>query len=443
MFKKSFKIFTVVFSVSLLIMLSFSGCKKKQAASGDVFKVGVTDWLAIPMGIEISNWFKLYAKMINDKGGWEIGDKVYNLEMIAEDHGGDPGKHRAALEKMIYQDEVKFILESIGSIQSQSAQIAEENKVIILSAGYGDETAKPNFNYFYRAQGLYFLRGSNAAMYKAWKDAGAKNVLLVNPDNEGGKANVKQFSTVLPIVGLEKLPPVFFPADTTDFSGVAIKVKALNPDCIDLGAAMDDQIVNFIRALKEVGWKGHMYPGLMNAGVLANLNKTVGAEYIEGFLYPYLLPTGMTSDDDEIQTYMDEYKKAYDGTIGEDGAYWTAAWFVLKGAIDATGSMDVEVVKKYLDNQPKAEKTLTGWVQLFARPDLGNNRCCDGIPSHGIGIIKGGKQEFYRKVSVRDQYLTTIICNGVGASYKPYWEKFGKPEFPDDDISVVDFKDVK
>jgi len=272
MSKKIFKLSAVFISLSLAVVLSLS-CSKKQAAPGDVFKVGVTDWLSIPMGIEISNWFKLYAKMINEDGGWKIGDKVYNLELVSEDHGGDPAKHRAALEKLIFQDKVKFVLESIGSNQAQSAQIAEQNKVVILSAGFGDETAMPKFNYFYRAQGLYFLRGSNAAMYKAWKDKGAKNVLLVNPDNEGGKANVLQFSTVLPIVGLEKLNPVFFPADTTDFSGVAIKVKALNPDCIDLGAAMDDQIVNFIRALKEVGWKGQMYPGLMNGGVLANLEK--------------------------------------------------------------------------------------------------------------------------------------------------------------------------
>jgi len=441
MSKKMFKLSAMFIALSLTVVVSL-GCSKKAAPS-DVFKVGVTDWLAAPIGIEISNWFKLYAKMVNEDGGSKIGDKTYKLEMINEDHGADPTKHQAALEKLIFNDKVKFILESFGADQNQSAQIAEQNKVIILGLGFGDETAKPKFSYFYRAQGLYFLRGSNYVMYKIFKERGAKNVLLVNPDGEAGKANVAQFSTVLPVVGLEKLTPIFFPAATTDFSGVAIKVKQLNPDAIDLGAAGDDQIVNFVRALKEVGWKGQMYPGLMNANLLANLVKTVGKEYIEGFVAPYLAPKGMTTDDKEIKALVKAYPKEYNGALGEDGVYWTAPWFVFKGAVDATQSTDPEVIKKYLAGQPKAEKTVCGMVHLFARPDVGNNAACDGIPSHGIGMIKNGELVFFKRVSIKDQYIMTIICNKVQPAYKAYWEKFGKPKFADEDISNLDFKDVK
>ncbi len=442
MYKKRFRLLAVVLSFSLAIMLSLAGCsKKKEAATGDVFKVGLTSMLSTPMGIEIDNWFHLFAKLINDNGGWKIGDKTYQLELVSYDHGGDPTKHRAALEKLIFEDKVKIILESLGSWQAQSAQAAEQNKVVILSVGYGDETASPKFHYFFRAQGLYFLRGSNYVMYEDFKSRGAKNVLLVNPDNEGGHANVKQFSLVLPVVGLKKLPPVFFPGDTTDFSGVAIKVKEANPDVVDLGAAMDDQIINFVKALKEVGYKGFMYPGLMNTNLLDNLKKTVGKEYIEGFLFPYLSPIGMMTDDKDVKNYIDAYKDAYD-SLGEDGAYWTAAWFAFKGAVNGTQSTDSEVLRKYLESGPKAEKTMTGWVQLFARPDLGNDRTIDGIPSHGIGIIKNGEMTFYKKVSVKDQYLMTIICNQVVPAYQKYWKKFGKPTFPDENISKLTYKDL-
>ncbi|MBN2038407.1 MAG: ABC transporter substrate-binding protein [Spirochaetes bacterium] len=431
-------------TLSLVAVISI-GCSKKQAAEGDVLKIGVTSMLGFPTGIEIENWFRLYAKMVNDEGGWKIGDKVYKLDLLTEDHGGDPSKHRSALEKLIFQEEVKIILESMGAWPTTSAQVAEQNKVLIIGQGFGDESATPKFNYFFRGQGLFFLRGSNYVMYNEWKKNGAKNVLLVNPDSEGGKANTEQFSKVLPVVGLEALPPVFFPADVTDFSGVAIKAKQLNADCIDMGAALDDQVVNFLKALKEVGWKGQLYPGMINANLLANLNKTVGKEFIEGSLVPYTLAEGMTSGDKEVARYFDAYKTEYDGKIGEDGAFWTAPWFIFKGAVEATQSTDHEVLKKYLENKPRAEKTLLGWVQLFARPDLGNNRTIDSMVGHGIGIIKNGKVEFFKKVAIKDQYLATVLCNNMVDTYQKYWDKFGKPEFPkgDEKISVLDYKDLK
>ncbi len=102
--------------------------------------------------------------------------------------------------------------------------------------------------------------------------------------------------------------------------------------------------------------------------------------------------------------------------------------------------MDPEVIKKFLENGPKADKTICGWVQLFAGPDVGNNRAIDGIPSHGIGIIKDGKLEFFKKVSVKGRYIMTVVCNKIVPVYQKYRDKFGKPKFPDDNISNIDYK---
>ena len=39
---------------------------------------------------------------------------------------------------------------------------------------------------------------------------------------------------------------------------------------------------------------------------------------------------------------------------------WVAPWFVLKDAIDNTQSVDADVIKAYLDNQPHPVMTLSG-----------------------------------------------------------------------------------
>ncbi len=114
----------------------------------------------------------------------------------------------------------------------------------------------------------------------------------------------------------------------------------------------------------------------------------------------------------------------------------------MKDAIDNTQSVDVETIKAYLDKQPHAVRTLTGYCQLFARPDAGNLRTITGEPDWYVGIVKDGKAVPYRPVAVKDHYLGSIMSNGLVDVYKAYWEKYGYPKFPADQTSVIKFSDL-
>ena len=114
---------------------------------------------------------------------------------------------------------------------------------------------------------------------------------------------------------------------------------------------------------------------------------------------------------------------------------------MLRDAVNNTKSVDVEVLKKYLDKMPRGVMTLTGYSQLFARPDLDNYRTIDVAPGHGVGIIKNGKMGYFKQVSVKDQYLVSIKAYNMVDTYKKYWEKFGKPTFPPEK-SEFDFADL-
>jgi hypothetical protein len=87
-------------------------------------------------------------------------------------------------------------------------------------------------------------------------------------------------------------------------------------------------------------------------------------------------------------------------------------------------------------------RTLDGYSQLFARPDKENYRTVDVAPGHGVGIIKDGKLTALKTVSVKDQYLATIRCMDMVDVYQKYWDKYGKPVFPNEP-SVLDYEDLK
>jgi hypothetical protein len=137
-----------------------------------------------------------------------------------------------------------------------------------------------------------------------------------------------------------------------------------------------------------------------------------------------------------MKSLLDSYIKEY-GTFQTEGCFWVGSWFILKDAINATKSVDPNVLKKYLESGPPGVADLTGYTQLFARPDLQQLRTTDATPGHGIGIVKNGQLTFTSQITVQDQYLVSLKCyenmpatKGILSVYQKYWDKYGKPTFP-------------
>jgi hypothetical protein len=126
---------------------------------------------------------------------------------------------------------------------------------------------------------------------------------------------------------------------------------------------------------------------------------------------------------------MAAYTKQY-GVFETDAITDTGGFFLLESAINATQSVDVDVIKNYLDNKPPPWRNMTGWTTLVARADAGNNRttvCVGGGPS---GMIRDGKVVPGPITSPKDQYLFTIIAMKLADAYKAYWNQYGYPTFP-------------
>jgi hypothetical protein len=183
-----------------------------------------------------------------------------------------------------------------------------------------------------------------------------------------------------------------------------------------------------LTALKDAGYKGEIMPGNLDPFTMQDCITRVGKEYLEGRLGGYFDPRGLQNDP-EMLSLIDRYTQEY-GKFESDGAFYLGDWFIFRDAINGTQSTDVEVLKKYLESGPPASMTLVGYNQLFARPDLQNYRTIDATPGHGVGIIKDGVMEYYKQVTVRDQYLVSIMAYGLEEVYKKYWDEYGFPTFP-------------
>ena len=164
----------------------------------------------------------------------------------------------------------------------------------------------------------------------------------------------------------------------------------------------------------------------MSQPVLDALVTTVGKAAVEGGecagADPYTFQT-----EPRMRSLMDAFVKEY-GSWSSDGS--VTDFLLMEAAINATQSIDPDVIKAYIDNSPAIVQVPGGIIKFFARPELGNNRTISGCSSGTIGVIRDGKLLGGSITTLKDHYLFTIKTRNLVDAWKPWWEQYGYPQFP-------------
>ncbi len=434
LFVKGF-VFVLVLSLSMLIA--------RQAAAENVLKLGSLAPLRIKEGLEMKKWHDLFAKMINEQGGWTINGQKYKVDFQTYDSGVyDPAKTLAAVQKAIFQDGVKILVDNFMDIPSVTAVNADQNKALVLGVGFTDDVVSPKYQYFFRPQGGFFTGGTNYLIARDFYKQGARTSVVVTVDTQDGHVVATRYGEAEQLAGMKLFPPIFFGMETVDFGPIATKIKSLNPGMVDFGMSSGEHVVNLTSALRDAGWKGFIFPGAgLNTNTLNNVVGRVGS-YFDGTEMLYFDPRGIpsVSQNRDMRALMDRYTKEY-GDFQTEGCLWVKGWFILKDAINATQSVDPTVLMKYLEAGPKPSMTMAGFAELFARPDLHQFRTVDGAPGANRGVIKNGRLTYLGPIAVKEQYLVTIKVNHLEEAYRKYWDQYGRPKFPDEP-STLDYQDL-
>jgi len=418
-----------------------------QAGPQKELNIGSLVALVTPQGIEIQKWGELFAKTINAAGGLQVGDQNYKVNWHTYDVGyQDANATQTAVQKAISQDKVTILVNDFGDATDVTANICDPAKVLQISVGFIDSVVGPNYQYYFRPNGGFLASDMPYTFAKTYKDGGAKTYIACTVDSQQGHFAAGLYGGDAKLTGLTVKDPIFFATDTVDYGPIATKIMSQNPDVVDFVMNTGEQDVNLIAALKDAGYKGKFMPGAgLDTSTLANLVTKVGAAYVEGMLMldtdPRQIPSSI--NDPYLSSLVAAYTTEY-GTFKTDGCFWVGGWFVLRDAINATKSVDTAVLKGYLEKSPPATKDLVGYTQLFARPDIKQDRTVDGPPGCGYGIVQGGQMVYKGQFTVQDEYIVTIKAMNLLSVYQPYWDKYGKPTFPAEEapLSKLSWDDV-
>ena len=445
------KLFFIFIAIIVITGLVLAGCGESTttttptsttptSAPHKVLKIGSVQNLTTPMGLEPKKWLELFAKLINDKGGWKIGADTYDIDMIIYDSQGDAAKAKSYLERLVLQDGVKYIMGSPTADPAVDTTVTEPNKVICLGLDVMGTSTDPAIQYYWTPNGMFFGRGLMYDMYKDIASKGYKTYVSAKTDDMMGHATDGMCNSAWQVAapGVKYLGTVFYDSATVDYAPIATKIKSMNPEVLDCNYAGATQLFN---ALYDVGFKGLILPAQVTPDMFQAVLTHCGKEFMEGWQYFLQDPRMYPNQPPEIMALLDAYTKEY-GEFQTGGCMWVAYWFIFKDAVENTKSVDVEVLKAYLDKHPHAVRTLTGFCQLFARPDANNLRTISGEPADFVGTIRDGKEIAVQGIAIKDHYLASILSYGLVDVYKKYWDQYGYPTFPADQKAVIHFSDL-
>jgi branched-chain amino acid transport system substrate-binding protein len=396
MLRKIQKVIVLLFAV--LLISSLSPLSSGAAPKPKTLKIGAIVFMGWSLGADMIRGIELMAELVNKKGGLAIGKDRYNIELIKYDSKFVPETARAAAERLVYRDGVKFIIgdETIDAWLS----VTEQNKVLVVAILSSPTIFNPNNKYLF--QGTYL----QTQMPTAWgwfakNYPQVKNSMHVFPDNKIGqirsglaKIHAKVFGPALPDDYL-----IFYPPEATDMSVVGTKVKTLNPDGFTAtgGGIQGDALC--YKAAWQAGYEGTIWSFV---GVSEDMfERIVPLECIEGLISVQYL-TEMKSPPPLTKEFRDAWIAKY-GKWESPAVGFSDAFMIMTAGITQANSLDTDRVAEVMSNGMRFEG-ISGPGKMISRPDVGNPKTVDVIYGQIMKQTVGGKPKILAELTPEDAY---------------------------------------
>jgi branched-chain amino acid transport system substrate-binding protein len=307
-------------------------------------------------GTNTRNGYEFGLKKVNDAGGIKFGGKCYKLKIKYYDDESTPARAAQLVERLISQDNIKFVLGPYGSPLTKAIlPVIEKYQVPLVQS---EAASRSLFTQGYKYQfGIVatsekyltpVIDMAADAAKKAGKDPSSVRVAMIYQD-DAFSLDVRQ--GVVERIAKYKMNTIIddrMPKDLNDITTFLTKVKALKPDVLlisghEKGAATAARQMGEYKV--EVPLVGVTH--CEAAKVLEDFPKVA-----EGFVCPTQWDETMKAGDPlfgSAAQYNKEVKAAYGyKEVPYQTAQASAAIYVWKDAFERAKSLDPEKVRDAL-----------------------------------------------------------------------------------------------
>jgi branched-chain amino acid transport system substrate-binding protein len=228
-------------------------------AQAPVFKAGVITSLSgenIFGGNLTRRGYDLWAEVVNQKGGVEIGGEQFPVEMFYGDDQSDPAVGADAAERLITQNEVDVLFGPYTSGVTIAVQpICQKYQVPMISGSAESPNvwkAMPEFN-FGMIPSVDMSVAASIGVLVEMGDPKPIKAAVIGVDEPFSKETGEGFRLGVEQAGLEVVAYELIPS-SADLTPIISKIAALNPDVVAVGGH-EEVLINVVKASKSLNFR--------------------------------------------------------------------------------------------------------------------------------------------------------------------------------------------
>ena len=320
------------------LLLSAGAMSSIGSAQAEVLKLGVVGGMTgpgAPWGLAISGGAQIAAQEVNDAGGLKVGDETYEIKIVSYDDHYKASDAVTATNRLIDQDDVKYILGPIGSASVMAMKpITEENKVIMLSNSYSTEAIDADTEYMFRVLPTTYEYNGQLIDWLKENRSELKKLGILSPNDATGWSTQKTQITAYEEAGYDVAEAKFFERSQNDFRALLTSMLAKGVDFIELDTVPPATAGIVIRQAREMGFKGQFTK--FGGNNVPETVKAAGEENAEGMLV-YL---SADPSSDAYKDLSEAYAKYHDNNMDDFAFYFYDATKLLFDALERAGTVD-------------------------------------------------------------------------------------------------------
>lgn len=316
------------------------------------------------------NQAQICADIINEQGGITVNGEKYVVELVAEDTKSTMDGVTAALNKLVHDKGIDFVIGPTAFFAGAAGTVCEPNQVLrfitwcVNTPGEVDETTP----YAFLGGNGSILNSIAVIKYFRSTYPDVKKVALVSPDDGGPQNLLPKISKIMAEEGMSIVgDPVLYPNEMVDFSPIVAKLNAIEEaDATFMMNGLVPHIGAIVKGLRESG-NYKPYGGSLPARISQVMTIT-GEEALKD-----VFTIGLTPGDPDmpplaaeiIDRVVDQYGADYQLEMTAPNCLW-----ILKEAIESCQSLDPTVVKEELERMGEVD-TIWGPAKICGEETFG------------------------------------------------------------------------
>ncbi len=365
------------------------------AQAAETLKIGVLASLTgpgAPWGLGLDGGVRVAADEANARGGLVIGGKKYEVQVVSYDDQYRAASAVVAVNRLIDQDEVRFVFGPIGSVSLLAIKgITEERNVFLFPNTWAASTFENTNNVFRVSSTTQEFVPSLLQWLKAHRPA-LRKVATLSPNDETGWNSQKVQKSAYAAAGYSIVFAEHFERSQTDFRTQLTKLLASNPDSIELDTTPPATAGLMIRQARELGFKGSFTKfGGFDA---AEIVRVAGEQNAEGVIGPL----NADPNSPEWARLKTGFAKHHKSEMGDFAFVYYDMARLLFAALEKAGSTtDTALIRKTIENTANFQGTL-GELNWGGKSTYGVNHQLY-TPVY-LTEIRAGKPQVIEKIKV-------------------------------------------